>query len=412
MRAMLPTFSWPMIFAPSARRRIRASLPHTPHASTRSRRRVGRRSREWQLPDLELVGGHEDRRQRGRRHTRCRLAYKCNGRPSRRYTRRDASCSDQRPGSAILQRLQRAPMSGYEFKKRFASSVGFGWRAYDTQIYRELKALEASGLVAGRADVAERRPCGASFLTDSGYAALQAWLESPLEEPWHKSELNLRIWSMDLIAPERLEELLSSVEQTRREHLDQLTERRAELRDRYGPPEVAMKRRRRAPADSGLRCADGRAETGVYRSRSHRREHPLGRRSDQAQQSEKTESLMVVAHDVVDVCLLSRDGIVRCQLDLRGGDSETLASALQGENVRAICPDPFEPRRIFACSTTEVYRSDDGGLTWQWLLLPAGSRTASSGPWQSTRAGPTSCTSARCQRPSSSVRTAADRFAS
>jgi photosystem II stability/assembly factor-like uncharacterized protein len=82
---------------------------------------------------------------------------------------------------------------------------------------------------------------------------------------------------------------------------------------------------------------------------------------------------MVVAHGLVDACLLSRDGIVRCQLDPRGGDSETLASALEGENIRAICPDPFEPRRSFACSTTEVYRSDDGGLTWQWL--PAGGLT-------------------------------------
>src|SRR5687768_15357911 len=91
-------------------------------------------------------------------------------------------------GSAILQRLQRAPMSGYELKKRFASSVGFGWRAYDTQIYRELKALESAGLVAGRADRGGRGPERRIFsLTDSGQQALQAWLESPLEEPSHKS---------------------------------------------------------------------------------------------------------------------------------------------------------------------------------------------------------------------------------
>jgi PadR family transcriptional regulator AphA len=143
-------------------------------------------------------------------------------------------------GSAILQRLQRTPMSGYELKKRFASSVGFGWRAYDTQIYRELKALESAGLVAGRADRGGRGPERRIFsLTDSGQQALQAWLESPLEEPSHKSELNIRIWSMDLIPPERLEELLSSVERSTQEHLEQLTARRRELRDRFGPPEIA-----------------------------------------------------------------------------------------------------------------------------------------------------------------------------
>jgi PadR family transcriptional regulator, regulatory protein AphA len=143
-------------------------------------------------------------------------------------------------GSAILQRLQRTPMSGYELKKRFASSVGFGWRAYDTQIYRELKTLESAGLVAGRADRGGRGPERRIFsLTEAGYTALLAWLESPLEEPWHKSELNIRIWSMDLIPPERLEELLTGVERATQEYLDQLIARRKELRERFGPPEIA-----------------------------------------------------------------------------------------------------------------------------------------------------------------------------
>jgi len=143
-------------------------------------------------------------------------------------------------GSAILQRLQRSPMSGYELKKRFASSVGFGWRAYDTQIYRELKALESAGLIAGRADRGGRGPERRIFaLTERGYQALLAWLESPLEEPWHKSELNIRVWSMDLIPRERLEELLAGVEDSTQEPLDQLTARRKELRARFGPPEIA-----------------------------------------------------------------------------------------------------------------------------------------------------------------------------
>ena len=143
-------------------------------------------------------------------------------------------------GSAILQRLQRSPMSGYELKKRFASSVGFGWRAYDTQIYRELKALESAGLIAGRADRGGRGPERRIFaLTEQGLQALLAWLESPLEEPWHKSELNIRIWSMDLIPPDRLEQLLASVEESTQEHLDQLSQRRKELRERFGPPEIA-----------------------------------------------------------------------------------------------------------------------------------------------------------------------------
>ncbi|MBV9327282.1 MAG: helix-turn-helix transcriptional regulator [Chloroflexi bacterium] len=143
-------------------------------------------------------------------------------------------------GAAILQRLQRMPMSGYELKKRFASSLGFGWRAYDTQIYRELKALETAGLVAGRTDKGGRGPERRIFsMTEQGHVALLDWLESPLEDTWYKSELTLRIWSMDLIPPAALDDLLDGVEGATRSYLEQLDDRRAELRQRYGAPESA-----------------------------------------------------------------------------------------------------------------------------------------------------------------------------
>jgi PadR family transcriptional regulator, regulatory protein AphA len=143
-------------------------------------------------------------------------------------------------GAAILQRLQRMPMSGYELKKRFSTSLGFGWRAYDTQIYRELKALETGGLVSGRADKGGRGPERRIFsITDRAHEVLLAWLESPLEDTWYKSELTLRIWSMDLIPLDALEELLTGVERATQSYLEQLAGRRAELRERYGPPELS-----------------------------------------------------------------------------------------------------------------------------------------------------------------------------
>ncbi len=117
-------------------------------------------------------------------------------------------------------------MSGYELKKRFASSLGYGWRAYDTQIYRELKGLEQTGLVEGS-------------LTEPGRDALQAWLQSPLDDTWHKSELTLRIWSMHLIAPDDLEQMLGGVEAATQAYVHELQERRAELRERFGPLEIA-----------------------------------------------------------------------------------------------------------------------------------------------------------------------------
>ncbi len=142
-------------------------------------------------------------------------------------------------GNAILQRLEATPMSGYELKKRFSSSLGYGWRAYDTQIYRELKTLEGAELVSGRAEKGDRGPDRRIYsVTDAGRAALVAWLESPLDDTWYKSELTLRIWSMHLMPPEALDELLNSVESATRTYLGQLVARRAELHQQYGPPEV------------------------------------------------------------------------------------------------------------------------------------------------------------------------------
>jgi len=143
-------------------------------------------------------------------------------------------------GGAIMQRLERSPMSGYELKKRFASSLGSGWRAYDTQIYRELKALERVGLVIGRAEKGARGPSRRIFsLTPEGRQALLAWLQTPLDDTWYKSELTLRIWSIDLIPVDILDELLSGVQNATAAYLHQLSERRRELHEQYGPPEVA-----------------------------------------------------------------------------------------------------------------------------------------------------------------------------
>src|SRR3569833_3262183 len=83
--------------------------------------------------------------------------------------------------------------------------------------------------------------------------------------------------------------------------------------------------------------------------------------------------MVMVARGVVDACLLTRDGIVRCQLDAAGQRGEVDNALLPGENIRAIVSDPLSPNRLWACSTTELYRSDDGVTSWQWL--PAGGLT-------------------------------------
>jgi photosystem II stability/assembly factor-like uncharacterized protein len=83
--------------------------------------------------------------------------------------------------------------------------------------------------------------------------------------------------------------------------------------------------------------------------------------------------MVIVASGVVDACLLTRDGIVRCRLDAANRKGEILSAQLPGENIRAIVTDPRNPHQLWACSTTELYTSDDGGYSWRWL--PAGGLT-------------------------------------
>jgi DNA-binding PadR family transcriptional regulator len=152
---------------------------------------------------------------------------------------KDAPASVSLLGNAILQRLMRRRMSGYELKKLFTTPLGYGWRAYDTQIYRELKVLEQAGLVSGKDEEGQAGPQRRVYaVTPAGEDALLRWLQSPLDETGRKSELTMRVWSMDLMPLESLLELLASVREQTVTTLNRMTARRDQLREEYGPPEL------------------------------------------------------------------------------------------------------------------------------------------------------------------------------
>ena len=132
-------------------------------------------------------------------------------------------------------------MSGYELKKLFTSPLGYGWRAYDTQIYRELKALEQGGFVSAepQPETSSRGPQRRTFhVTPEGERAVRGWLVSPLDETGRKSELTMRIWSMDLMPADALLGLIGVVRQQTLSQLERMSARREQLRDAYGPPEL------------------------------------------------------------------------------------------------------------------------------------------------------------------------------
>jgi PadR family transcriptional regulator AphA len=112
-------------------------------------------------------------------------------------------------GNAILQLLSRSPASGYDLKARFYASIGRGWHAYDTQIYRELKSLEQAGYTTGRVVKGRAGPERRMYsITPRGKAAIAEWLASPMDLHKVKDEFALRVWSADLFPPGAFEQYL------------------------------------------------------------------------------------------------------------------------------------------------------------------------------------------------------------
>jgi len=87
---------------------------------------------------------------------------------------------------AILAILTAAPLTGYETAKRFEGSVGHVWHAPDSQIYPELRRMEAESLVEGREERwGPNSQKTRYYITAEGEAAFRSWMATPLRyAPW------------------------------------------------------------------------------------------------------------------------------------------------------------------------------------------------------------------------------------
>lgn len=78
---------------------------------------------------------------------------------------------------SLLGFLHERPMSGWDLVATSQALIGDFWTVTRSQVYRELAAMEAAGLVvAGPPGPRERRPFE---LTDAGRAAFRDWLDQP-----------------------------------------------------------------------------------------------------------------------------------------------------------------------------------------------------------------------------------------
>jgi len=96
--------------------------------------------------------------------------------------------------SALLTLLSSGPHTGYDLAKNFHSSVGFLWHAPDSQIYPELKKMQAEELIDGYPV-----PWGSKgatkteyAITDAGRHYLTVWQGTSVTYRPERSEVRLR----------------------------------------------------------------------------------------------------------------------------------------------------------------------------------------------------------------------------
>lgn len=139
-------------------------------------------------------------------------------------------------GHAILQLLSRNTASGYDLKKRFHSSVGHGWHAYDTQIYRELRSLEENGYVVGETAKGVGGPQRRLYsITEKGSDSIVRWLTSPVDVGKIKDEFALRTWTADLFPGETFADYVSTARDQWAEELVHIKMSLRILTEEYGP---------------------------------------------------------------------------------------------------------------------------------------------------------------------------------
>src|SRR5690554_4329612 len=113
---------------------------------------------------------------------------------------------------ALLALVSGGPLTGYDAVKHLRSSVGHVWHAPDSQIYPELRRMQAEGLLE-----ATEVPWGTKSatktqysLTEGGRKALGAWQASPLTYALERDQAHLMAayfeWGSRESAVQRLQE--------------------------------------------------------------------------------------------------------------------------------------------------------------------------------------------------------------
>jgi DNA-binding PadR family transcriptional regulator len=134
---------------------------------------------------------------------------------------------------ALLGVLKDQPLTGYDLVRHFQGTVGFLWSAPQSQIYPELRRMEAAGLVKARvAPRGQRAQKRIYSVTDEGMAELRRWATDFMPLPAQRDPLHLKAAFFDLAPPEAVREQLRAHIAQFQWRLEQWQARADAIRDR------------------------------------------------------------------------------------------------------------------------------------------------------------------------------------
>jgi len=140
--------------------------------------------------------------------------------------------------ASLLGFLRHGPMTGWELGHRVEEAIGSFWNVTPSQVYRELRSLEAGGLIEpGETGPRDRRPYR---LTEAGRTAFAAWIARPPGDELIRFPLLLTVFFGEDVDRSRLERSLHEHELRHLRRLEEYERRAAEIPDGdpSGPTQV------------------------------------------------------------------------------------------------------------------------------------------------------------------------------
>src|SRR5919201_2933483 len=120
---------------------------------------------------------------------------------------------------AVLAQLAVRPWSTYELARQRGRYFRYVWPRAESAIYREVKRLDAMGLVAAKREYVGRRPRTVYTITEAGRQVLREWLGTPVSPFAMDFEAMIRLFIAPLGTKQQLEATLEQVRSDAQEML-------------------------------------------------------------------------------------------------------------------------------------------------------------------------------------------------